>query len=62
MLYPEGMVKWVAKLSCGHVVGDSTTTAPVEGGTLWCPEDQDGAAVQAVVTDEPVRSADGRAW
>lgn len=54
------LVKWVAKLSCGHIVSDATVVLPT--GLLWCAEHQDGYAIDGLVTDLPERDRAGKAW
>lgn len=55
-------VKWLAKLECSCVLGNQTVTSPEVGGLMWCDLHQDGYVIVDLVTDEPERTASGRAW
>lgn len=58
-------VKFVALLSCDHVIGGIFNPAhpdqrPDSEGITWCPTCKEGRHIMGVVTDEPVRGSDGK--
>lgn len=57
-----GLIRWVAILTCGHTVGDSTVTAPYEGEPWRCPAGDEchSTTVAGVVTDLAERDSHGK--
>lgn len=49
------MIKWVAKLECGHVAGGENSQAPGPGEPVVCPECKELHDAQDVVTNEHER-------
>jgi hypothetical protein len=57
------MVRWVALLSCGHILGAETSEAhiPVKGDkTAFCPVCHDVSEFDDVITSQKQAGPDGR--
>lgn len=55
------MISWVARLYCGHDIGNRQPSAPTSDDNLWCPRCNKAVPVIDVITDVPERDRAGRA-
>ena len=54
------LTKWVAKMKCGHVIGNETSDYPVPGDLAWCPVCDEGMPVEDAVTNLNLVGPDGK--
>lgn len=56
------LLKWVARLNCGHDAGGTFYEAPEPGAIVWCFTCREGQLIEDVLTDEPEKDPNGKAW